>query len=117
NTLLARKQFLERSLGGKPAPDAAMNDSMSDKMMADESPMNVARRRLQRLEQTASVRIDSAAWLQRVGMAPERVAAPAARSTLERAVLVMPATSTLRDGSLGLDVLRALVLDPAYQLK
>lgn len=117
NTLLARKQFLERALGGTPSgkssAEAATEDAMSGPMRADELP----RRRLQMLEQAASVRVDSEAWLARAGLAPERVVAPGARLGLERAVLAVPATSPARDGSLGLDALRALVLDPAYQLK
>lgn len=113
NTLLARKQFLERALGGKPAPETATQESMSESMKPEDLP----RRRLQMLEQAVSVRVDSDAWLKRADMAPERVASAAARAKLEHAVLVMPPTSPARDGSLGLDVLRAVVLDPAYQLK
>lgn len=117
HTLLARKQFLERALGGTPSgkssAEAAMEDSMSGSMKADELP----RRRLQMLEQAVSVRIDSEAWLVRAGLAPERVVAPGGRIRLEQAVLAVPATSPMRDGSLGLDALRAIVLDPAYQLK
>lgn len=117
NTLLARKRFLERGLGGspssKPAAEISMEDSMSGSMKADELP----RRRLQMLEQAISVRIDSEAWLARAGLAPERVVAPGARARLEEAVLAVPATSPMREGSLGLDALRAVVLDPAYQLK
>jgi uncharacterized protein (DUF1800 family) len=117
HTLLARKQFLERALGGTPDgkanTEASMDDSMSGLMKADELP----RRRLQMLEQAVSVRIDSEAWLGRAGLAPERVVAPGARERLEQAVLAVPATSPARDGSLGLDALRAIVLDPAYQLK
>ena len=117
HTLLARKQFLERALGGTPDgkanAEASMDDSMSGSMKADELP----RRRLQMLEQAVSVRIDSEAWLGRAGLAPERVVAPGARERLEQAVLAVPAASPARDGSLGLDALRAIVLDPAYQLK
>jgi uncharacterized protein (DUF1800 family) len=117
HTLLARKQFLERALGGTPSGksnvEPSMDDSMSDSMKADQLP----RRRLQMLEQAVSVRIDSEAWLGRAGLALERVVAPGARERLEQAVLAMPAASPARDGSLGLDALRAIVLDPAYQLK
>ena len=113
NTLLARKQFLERALTGKSAADAAMDESMSGPMKAEETP----RRRLQMLEQAVSVRVDAVAWLAKAGMAPERVADPAARAKLEQSVLAMPATALARDGSLGFDTLRAIVLDPAYQLK
>ncbi len=86
---------------------------MSASMKAEDLP----RRRLQMLEQSASVRVDSEAWLARTGLAPERVVAPGARIKLEQVVLVVPPTSPARDGSLGLDALRAIVLDPAYQLK
>ncbi len=112
-TLLARKQFLERGLSGRSGAEVAMDDSMSRSMKADDVP----RRRLQMLEQSVSVRIDSEAWLARSGLAPERVVAPAARTRLEQTVLVVPATSPARDGTLGLDALRAVLLDPAYQLK
>ena len=117
HTLLARKQFLERALGGAPSSmpsnESATDDSMSASMKAEDLP----RRRLQMLEQSASVRVDSEAWLARTGLAPERVVAPGARIKLEQVVLVVPPTSPAREGSLGLDALRAIVLDPAYQLK
>ena len=115
-TLLTRKQFLERALKGGSAPEAmeAAMDSMKAEQ-ADE--LNQARRRLQMLERANSVRVDAGEWLQRVGMAPERVASAASRARLEQAVLVMAPASPARDGSLGLDVLRAAILDPAYQLK
>ncbi len=117
HTLLARKQFLERALGstpsGPPNIGAARDDSMSVSMKEDDLP----RRRLQLLEQSASVRVDPEVWLARSGLAPERVVAPGARTKLEQVVLVIAPTSPAREGSLGLDALRAIVLDPAYQLK
>jgi uncharacterized protein (DUF1800 family) len=112
NTLVARKQFLERALNGKSSAETSMDDSMSSAMKADEP-----RRRLQMLEQAVSVRIDSEAWRARAGLAPERPVAAGARTKLEQAVLAVPATSAARDGSLGFDALRQIVLDPAYQLK
>lgn len=116
-TLLARKQFLERGLSGMPTAETAIDEPMMDSMKSEETPANKTARRARMLEQTMSVSIDTAGWLQSAGMAPERVAAPAARAKLEQAVLVVPPTSPARDGSLGLDALRAIVLDPAYQLK
>ena len=116
-TLLARKQFLERALvgrlSGRANGESAADDSMSASMKAEDLP----RRRLQALEQSVSVRVDSEAWLARVGLAPERVVAPGARTKLEQVVLVVPSTSPAREGTLGLDALRSIVLDPAYQLK
>jgi hypothetical protein len=117
NTLLARKQFLERALSGsangKFAVETPMDASMTDSVKADDLP----RRRRQMLEQTVSVRIDSEAWLARAGLAPERTVAPGGRGKLEEALLAVPATAPMREGSLGLDALRAVLLDPAYQLK
>lgn len=116
HTLLWRKQFLERALGAPPSKsDGALqaDPSMSVAMKAEDLP----RRRLQMLEQSASVRIDVEAWLQRAGLASERVVPPAGRKKLEQLVLAVPATAPAREGSLGLDALRATVLDPAYQLK
>ena len=86
---------------------------MSGSMKADELP----RRRLQMLEQTVSVRIDSEAWLRTGRTGAGASGGSAARARLEQAVLAVPATSPARDGSLGLDALRTIVLDPAYQLK
>lgn len=117
HTLLARKQFLERALGGSPSGTAGSESSGDDSMSVSMKAEDLPRRRLQMLEQTASVRISSEAWLARAGLAPERVVAPGARTNLEQAVLVIPPTSPAREGSLGLDALRAIVLDPAYQLK
>ena len=117
HTLLARKQFLERTLNGsggnKPGAEVSMDDSMAASMKAEDLP----RRRLQILEQAVSVRVDSEAWLGRAGLAPERIVPAGGRSKLEQALLAVPATSPAREGSLGLDALRAVVLDPAYQLK
>ena len=86
---------------------------MTDSVKADDLP----RRRRQLLEQTVSVRIDFEAWLARAGLAPERIVASGGRGKLEDALLAVPATSPMREGSLGLDALRAVLLDPAYQLK
>ena len=117
NTLLARKQFVERALDGPPSGKSSAEATMDDSMAGSIKAEDVPRRCLQMLEQTASVRIDSEAWLARSGLAPERVVAPGTRVKLEQAVLAVAPTSPARDGSLGLDALRAIVLDPAYQLK
>ena len=81
------------------------------------TPADGLRRRLQALEQVRSARVDSAAWLASVGLAPERVASPDARARLEQTLLVVAPSAPAREGALGLDALRAVLLDPAYQLK
>ena len=86
-------------------------------MSVSVKPEEMLRRRLQMLEQSASVRIDAEAWLAHAGLHSERVVAPAGRTKLEQLVLAVPPTAPAREGSLGLDALRAIVLDPAYQLK
>lgn len=132
-TLLSRKTFLERALAGSKRAMAGddsmpMQETMKSEAMKPETlpeaikpeamkPEAMARRRLQMLERAVSVRIDPAAWLHSVGMAPERVAAAPARIKFEQAVLVLPPSAPARDGSLGLDALRSIVLDPTYQLK
>jgi uncharacterized protein (DUF1800 family) len=116
HTLLARKQFLERALGGMPSGKSSAETSIDDSMLSAMK-LDEPRRRLQMLEQAVSVRIDSEAWLARAGLAPERPVAAGARTKLEQAVLAVPSTSAARDGSLGFDALRQIVLDPAYQLK
>ena len=117
HTLLARKQFLERALGAAPGGKSSVDTTMADAMASSMKPEDLPRRRLQMLEQAVSVRVDSDAWLARAGLATERVVAPGARQKLEHLVLAVPAASPARDGTLGLDALRAVVLDPAYQLK
>ncbi|MDQ3215617.1 MAG: DUF1800 domain-containing protein, partial [Pseudomonadota bacterium] len=112
-TLLARKAFLERGLSDRTVAETSIGEPMATSMKDDDTP----RRRLQMLEQSTSVRIDTEAWLKRAGMAPERVAIPASRSKLEQMLLVVPPTAATGEGVLGLDALRATLLDPAYQLK
>jgi uncharacterized protein (DUF1800 family) len=108
-TLLSRKQYLERGLGA-----AEVEPVMAVEPAAE---VDGLRRRLQALEQMPSARIDTTAWLTSAGLAPERVVSAEGRSRLERVVLAMPPAAAPREGELGLDALRALVLDPAYQLK
>ncbi len=112
-TLLARKQFLDRALTGTSVGPAEAMATMA----APVTPADGLRRRLQALEQARSARVDSAAWLASVGLAPERVASPDARARLEQALLVVAPSAPAREGALGLDALRAVLLDPAYQLK
>jgi uncharacterized protein (DUF1800 family) len=112
-TLLARKQFLDRALTGTSAGPAEAMATMAEPTTTADG----LGRRLQALEQVRSARVDSAAWLAGVGLAPERVASPDARARLEQTLLVVAPSAPAREGALGLDALRAVLLDPAYQLK
>jgi uncharacterized protein (DUF1800 family) len=115
NTLLARKQFIERALSPPTvtAPEAA--PSMAPP--AAEAGVDGLQRRLRMLEQARSLRIEPEGWLKSAGLAPEWPLSAPARATLESAVLALPPTVHAADGALALDVLRGAVLDPAYQLK
>jgi len=109
-TLLSRKQYLERAL-------RAAEPETSMAMVEPAAGVDGFRRRLQTLEQMRSVRIDTEAWLKSAGLAPERVVSAEGRTRLEHAVLAVAPIASARDGALGLDALRTVVLDPAYQLK
>jgi hypothetical protein len=122
--LLARKQFIERALAA-PAPSmvtmTAPSADPAPAMTATPPPPEVAAQafqaRLRALEQARSVRIDATRWLAADGFAAERPLSAALRAQLESDVLSVPPTTHGAEGALALDVLRAALLDPAYQLK
>ncbi len=126
-TLLARKQFIERATSAGPgappmpasmAPAVSPPGSPSEPAVTDlASPDNEGRRRLQAALMQA-VRIDTARWLAAAdGWGPERPLVGTDIERLQQRVLAAPAVSSPPSGSLALDVLRATLLDPAYQLK
>lgn len=114
-TLIARKQFIERALGGAPASEPTM-------VAGSAGPSDdVLRRRLRALEQMPSVAIDPQAWLKGAGFAAERPL-PASEQAQIFGLVLAGAPDTARQRSdqnnaLGLDVLRGALLDPRYQLK
>jgi uncharacterized protein (DUF1800 family) len=110
-SLLARKQFIERALS--PAEMRAMPAADATGAAPNERLQQV----LRQMEQERSVEVDPSAWLKSMGLAAERPLAGAARGQLEATVLALAPAASAPDGALGLDVLRATVLDPAYQLK
>lgn len=114
-TLLARKQFIERTLSPAPMIEAAPMTEMPP--AAAELGADALQRRVRLLEQARSVRVEPEAWLKSAGMAAERPLNATARYRLESMVLALPPTAHAADGALALDVLRAALLDPAYQLK
>lgn len=114
-TLLARKQFIERALGGALASEPTMATSSAN--AAEE----VMRRRMRALEQMPSVAIDPQAWLKGAGFGAERPLPASEQAQVVGLVLaVAPDASrplTEQSSALGLDVLRGALLDPRYQLK
>lgn len=110
-TLLARKQFVARAMAG---PREVAADPMTQMTRGEATPL---RRAMQLLEQGQAVQIDPAEWLAQADMRPERVATHEQRQRLAMQLLVVPPVAAMDEGSLGLDALRALLLDPAYQLK
>lgn len=133
-TLLARKQFIDRAVSATPvasemtmqpvalaAEAAAPSTAQAAVEVTGEREADAQARRRQQLAQRAiayAVRIDTGAWLKSAaGLMPERVAAEADIGRLAAALGAVAPVSPPGAGTLGLDALRALLLDPAYQLK
>jgi uncharacterized protein (DUF1800 family) len=60
---------------------------------------------------------DPGAFLADYGAHPDREPEPAAQAGLAHAMLALPATQSVAPGTVGTGWLRALMSDPAYQLK
>jgi uncharacterized protein (DUF1800 family) len=121
-SLLARKQFLEtsimRSMPGSNAADlmAAFDKSAAtDEVDAD--PARRFARRMDTLARLPAVKIDVAAWLKSAGTSPERAVGERGAADLAQNLLVLQPASPLAAEALGMDALRAALLDPVYQLK
>ncbi|MEW5879597.1 MAG: DUF1800 domain-containing protein [Pseudomonadota bacterium] len=116
-TLLARKQFLDRALA-RAAPPEAMDAIAADGAAGEAGPGAEPMRRAAALAQALAVRVDAAAWLRSVAAAaPERPIDAETARRLVAALLVAPPAAPPQPATLALDALRAVVLDPAYQLK
>lgn len=112
-TLLARKQFLDRALARAAAMETAATGQAADEGGRAADP----RRRAERA-QALAVRVDAAEWLKAIaGLAPERPIDATTAGKLADALLVVPPAASPQPSTLALDALRAVVLDPAYQLK
>lgn len=115
-TLLARKQFLDRALPRGAARPAAMDTATT--MEAGAAGQFAEPRRRALLAQASPVRVDAAAWLAAIANVPPEAPIDAqAAARLADALLVVPPVSPPQPSTLALDALRAVVLDPAYQLK
>lgn len=113
-TLVARKQFLERALApaGAPMPVATTMNGAGDVASGEGRRAQLAQAAMAR-----AVDVDAARWLKQAALAPER---PLDESSLARLPLLIgtvPPVDRPVAGTLTLDALRALLLDPAYQLK
>ena len=103
-TLLARKQFVERLLRAEEMPQVR-------RMAREELGKGAGRMgdagRARLLEGAAQMHFDSAAWLAKHGD----------WTAIQNAVLALPPVQPPNDKTPGLSLLRALLLDPVYQLK
>ncbi|MFN3565043.1 MAG: DUF1800 family protein [Burkholderiaceae bacterium] len=116
-TLLARKQFLDRALArATPMPGGMRPTTAGDaagEVGQDTDPMRRAA-----LVQALAVRVDAGAWLRSIAaVTPERPIDVETGDKLAKALLVVPPVAPPQPATLALDALRAVVLDPAYQLK
>jgi uncharacterized protein (DUF1800 family) len=95
-TLLDRKRFTERLFRAVEQPRMEM---------------------MQGAAATLGVRFDAEQWLKPLGAWPDREPDAAARDKLVEAVLATAPVHPVPAGTVGLSYLRALGLDPAFQLK
>jgi uncharacterized protein (DUF1800 family) len=122
-SLLARKQFIERAIsprGATPRPARPDDEMLTPAVPAQDEVADALRRRA-RLAQVAvanAVRVDSKAWLAAgADLQPERPTLPGDSARLAAHLGWLPPVALPPAGGLALDALRSLLLDPTYQLK
>jgi len=123
-SLLARKQFIERALNVRGAMSPASrldgDQMLSPAAAAPDESMDATRRRAQRAQAAVAyaVWIDTKAWLATsTALQPERPMEPGDSARLAAHLGWVPPVTLPPTGSLALDALRSLLLDPTYQLK
>jgi len=119
-TLLVRKQFIDRALaaGGMAQPAMLPMPALLQAAEADADPQVRRRAQMARQAIADAVRIDAGAWLKSAAaLHAERAVAPDEVGRLALALGTVAPVAPPAAGTLGLDALRALLLDPAYQLK
>jgi len=124
-SLLDRKRFTERLFRAlEVGSDGAMTATASPmvKEMIQEARARERRAlRLARMEaaggQSFGMRFDAEAWLKPLGAWPDREPDAAAQAQIVAAVLAAPPVNPVPPGTVGLSYLRALSLDPTFQLK
>jgi uncharacterized protein (DUF1800 family) len=114
-TLLVRKQVIERALA---SPTVAAREARALMTSTEEAPAGTnLRRRLEAAQLTAAY-VDPAVVLKTSGgFAPERPLTAGEIERLSAALMVVRPVAVPAAGTLAFDALRALLLDPAYQLK
>ena len=113
--LLMRKQFIERTL---TPPATSMTQARA--MVTNAATTGAGGPQRPRLEaaQLLAAHFDPAVFLKASGgLTPERALSEAAIQQLADRLMVVPPVTVPAAGSLALDAVRALLLDPAYQLK
>jgi uncharacterized protein (DUF1800 family) len=116
-SLLERKRFTERLFRAlEVGTDTAMRD-----MVKDPPPRERKALRQARLAgaggQSFGMQFDADAWLRPLGAWPDREPDAQTQGRLIAAVMAAPSVNPVPAGTVGLAYLRALSLDPAFQLK
>lgn len=126
-SLLDRKRFTERLFralevnggDGRMAPQA--NKALGNEMMRETNPRDRRALRAASVKapsgQSFTMSFDADAWLKPMGAWPDREPDAAAQSRIVAAVFAAPPVNPMPPGTVGLSYLRALSLDPAFQLK
>ena len=108
SSLLARKQFLERLFRAQEMPQAVMAAAMARPGGDKGGDKGGDAMRMRYVQALADIRFDGDRWLAPYQSDPGR---------LPQVVLAQAPASPPAPGAQGMDLLRALVLDPVYQLK
>ncbi len=124
-SLLERKRFTERLFRALEVGDdgamAANATPMVREMIQEARGRERRALRQARMEagggQSFSMRFDAEAWLRPLGAWPDREPDVAAQAQIVAAVLAAPPVNPVPAGTVGLSYLRALSLDPTFQLK
>jgi uncharacterized protein (DUF1800 family) len=113
STLLARKQFVSRMLSVEPVRMMQANDITTGTRRMVRAQLNYGN---QPIQQTA-VSWDADQWLVKLGVPAQRTLREGERTKVMDAVLVVPAVAQPDTSLEGGSLVRALALDPAYQVK
>ncbi len=109
-TLLARKQFVERMFRSTTAPGKPAKAARP--AMASAIPTASAAPK----PRGAAMRFDLDGWLARFGAAPQGKPSVSVELQLQHAVLPLSPVAAIDAGASGAAYLRALLMDPVYQL-